>query len=66
MNDLEKLRHLLGHWIEHNAEHAEIYRNWAGKMASLGKGEIAAVLERLCEETRRLDGLFEEAKKKIG
>ena len=27
--DLEKLRVLLPHWIEHNAEHAGEFRTWA-------------------------------------
>ena len=27
--DLEKLRMLLPHWIEHNAEHAGEFRTWA-------------------------------------
>ena len=30
-NDVEKLRVLLPHWIEHNAEHAAEFRAWAEK-----------------------------------
>jgi hypothetical protein len=29
VTDLEKLRVLLPHWIEHNAEHAAEFRQWA-------------------------------------
>jgi hypothetical protein len=29
MDELEKLRVLLPHWIEHNGEHAEEFREWA-------------------------------------
>ena len=29
LTDLEKLRTLLPHWIEHNAEHAGEFRTWA-------------------------------------
>jgi hypothetical protein len=29
MNEVEKLRVLIPHWIEHNEEHAEEYRQWA-------------------------------------
>jgi hypothetical protein len=29
MNELEKLRVLIPHWIEHNEEHASEFRHWA-------------------------------------
>ena len=29
MDDLEKLRVLLPHWVEHNGEHAGEFRTWA-------------------------------------
>jgi hypothetical protein len=29
MNELEKLRVLIPHWIEHNEEHASEFRRWA-------------------------------------
>jgi hypothetical protein len=29
MEETEKLRVLLPHWIEHNGEHADEFRNWA-------------------------------------
>jgi hypothetical protein len=29
MNQVEKLRVLIPHWIEHNDEHAEEFRRWA-------------------------------------
>lgn len=31
MNELEKLRVLIPHWIEHNAEHGDEFRIWAEK-----------------------------------
>lgn len=30
MNEIEKLRILLPHWIEHNAEHLAEFERWAG------------------------------------
>lgn len=32
MNDLEKLKVLLPHWIEHNTEHADELRAWAERI----------------------------------
>lgn len=29
MNEVEKLRVLIPHWIEHNEEHASEFRHWA-------------------------------------
>ncbi|HET6514350.1 MAG TPA: hypothetical protein VFG09_04260 [Thermodesulfovibrionales bacterium] len=66
MKDLEKLGHLLHHWIEHNEEHAETYRAWAEKADSLGKKDLSAVLERLYHETKNLNTFLEEAKRKLG
>ena len=34
--DEDKLRILLPHWIEHNAEHAAEFRQWAGKARGAG------------------------------
>ena len=45
MNDLEKLKHLIGHWIEHEREHARAYEEWARKIQHLDGGtEIAFAL----------------------
>lgn len=65
MNDRERLKHLLHHWLEHNLEHAETYREWAAKTASSGNEELSKVLETLCDETKKLNRLVEEALKKI-
>jgi hypothetical protein len=46
---LEKLLVLLPHWIEHNSEHAEEFRNWAD-----GAGSAAGFLEQAA-------GLLEQA-----
>ena len=31
MNEIDKLRVLLPHWIAHNGEHADEFREWAGR-----------------------------------
>lgn len=42
MDELEKLRVLLPHWIEHNQEHAVEFREWAGQAGEAGTDIIAA------------------------
>ena len=47
MTDEEKLRVLLPHWIEHNAEHAAEFRRWSTTVdaAKVGIEEAAALVE---------------------
>jgi Asp-tRNA(Asn)/Glu-tRNA(Gln) amidotransferase B subunit len=61
MDDLDKLAKLLRHWMEHNDEHAETYREWARKTAQWGRDDVSTVLQRLHDETRKTRGIFEEA-----
>ena len=61
MDELEKLKILLPHWMEHNDKHAKTYKDWAAKMSSLGKEELSEALEAIYQESRKLRGLFQEA-----
>lgn len=42
MNEIEKLRVLLPHWIEHNEEHVAEFRQWAKRADEAGADIIAA------------------------
>ena len=64
--EIEKLRILIQHWMEHNHEHAETYIEWAEKALASGNMDIARMLKEIAEETRKIDALFERARKKIG
>jgi cobalt/nickel transport system ATP-binding protein len=61
MDEITKLHHLLGHWAEHNAEHAKTYRDWAKKADSLGRKELSGLLVRIAEETAAMDAHFQKA-----
>lgn len=57
MNDLEKLRHLIGYWIEHSREHAIAYEEWAKKIQHGDvRVEIASALR---EAAKKLYGSVE-------
>ena len=43
MNEVEKLRVLIPHWMEHNNEHAEEYRRWAEEAIEASVDLLAAV-----------------------
>ncbi|MFN3383972.1 MAG: hypothetical protein ACK401_03640 [Archaeoglobaceae archaeon] len=38
---MERFKKLLGHWIEHNEEHLEIYKRWANDLS----GEVSELLK---------------------
>lgn len=63
MNDIEKLRVLLPHWLEHNASHADDYRAWVERARAAGAdhvaGHLAAAVEKLEGVNRDLQGALE-------
>jgi cobalt/nickel transport system ATP-binding protein len=61
MDEITKLQHLLGHWAEHNSEHARTYREWARKADSLGRKELAGLLLKIADETVAMDSHFQKA-----
>jgi hypothetical protein len=50
MTDQSKLRALLPHWIEHNAEHAAEFRLWAEKARAAGQEEVAEEIDTAAKE----------------
>lgn len=61
MDEISKLNHLLGHWAEHNAEHAKTYQDWAKKAESLGRKDLAALLTTIADETVAMNIHFQKA-----
>jgi len=61
MDEISKLQHLLGHWTEHNIEHAKTYEDWSKKAGALGKKELAKALKKIAEQTMAMDSRFKEA-----
>jgi hypothetical protein len=46
MDNLEKLRIMLQHWIEHNKGHVEEFEKWQKLMDSEGKTSLASSISR--------------------
>ncbi len=65
MTELEKLKHLLEHWTEHNDAHVKTYSEWALKAESLGEKKISEILKEIAEESKKLEGLFKKALESI-
>lgn len=47
--ELARLRHLLPHWIEHNAEHAVTFRRSADRARELGLEAFAQDIEEAAQ-----------------
>jgi hypothetical protein len=47
MDDSEKIKHLIEHWIEHEEQHIAEYEEWAQKIGALedGSRKAAAILQ---------------------
>jgi len=61
MTEEEKLRVLIPHWIEHNLEHADEFRRWAGQA-----GDAASDLEAAAEALLRANQALTVALEKLG
>ena len=70
MTELEKLKHLLEHWIEHNEAHVKTYDEWAARLAELPElersdaekiRELSDILRQIADDSRGLDALFKKA-----
>lgn len=63
MEEITKIRNLIEYWMKHNEDHAESYMKWAAKAANAGNEDLSRILVKLYLESRRLNRLFDSAKK---
>ena len=66
MDELEKLRVMLPHWIEHNVGHGAEFSNWAVTLDSVGEAEIASLLKKAEAFLQDADTVLKEALQKAG
>ena len=66
MNDLEKLRVLLPHWIEHNSGHGKEFAKWAHLLHSAGDKDIADLLKKAEVSLQEADTALRKALDKSG
>lgn len=65
ITDMEKLKKLLEHWIEHNHEHAETYLKWAEKAKAFANSIITDMLKDIALDTYKTGELFERLKREF-
>ncbi|MCK4911639.1 MAG: hypothetical protein KAR83_08340 [Thermodesulfovibrionales bacterium] len=61
MDEKAKLKHLLGHWAEHNEDHAGNYLEWAGKAEAWGNAELAEILRDVASLEKQTAERFKKA-----
>jgi len=66
MTDIEKLRALLPHWIEHNQEHAAEFGRWADKANAAGHPEAADAIRRAAQEMSQSNEKLQAALDNLG
>ena len=66
MSDQDRVRALLPHWIEHNAEHAAEFRLWAEKVRAAGQEEAAEEIDTAAKELGWVNEALRAALDKLG
>ncbi len=66
MKQIEKLRVLLPHWMEHNDGHAVECRKWAEIARSEGEEQVAGHIDEAIKAMTRVNELLEEALSEAG
>ncbi|MFP4225100.1 MAG: hypothetical protein ACLFRF_00080 [Desulfobacterales bacterium] len=61
----EKLAKILDHWIKHNLDHAETYKDWAERARKANMAGVADLLKEAADLNITMNEKFEAAKKQI-
>lgn len=66
MNELDKLRALLPHWIEHNQEHAADYVRWAEMAEGAGHDSAGGRIRTAINLVTQANDALQEALDALG
>jgi len=61
----EKLLKILDHWIQHNRDDADTYKDWAGRAREANMPEVAELLEEEADMNFTMNEVFEKARAKV-
>ncbi len=64
--EVEKLRILLPHWIEHNQSHEAEFKKWAAAARHEGKEEVSTLIEQAVASMDSANHALTEALAKVG
>lgn len=66
MDDLDKIRVILPHWIEHNLGHGKEFAKWADVLVENGREDLAILLKKAEASLKDADSSLKEALQKTG
>lgn len=66
MNEVDKLRALLPHWLEHNEEHAVDFARWAATVEEAGQPEAATQIRSAIERMEQANEALRAALEALG
>jgi|YelNatPaOPRAMG01_1025707.scaffolds.fasta_scaffold13689_1 inorganic pyrophosphatase len=61
MEEMEKLKTILQHWIRHNESHFEEYKKWAEIASSAGLGNVSESILKAMELIKLANEEFQKA-----
>jgi hypothetical protein len=61
MEEMEKLKTILQHWIRHNESHFEEYKKWAEIASSAGLGNVSESILKAMEFIKLANEEFQKA-----
>ncbi len=61
----EKLIKLLDHWLKHNEDHSQTYKDWAEKAKDKNLEKVVVLIRDASDMTLEINKKFEEAIKLI-
>ena len=64
--ELEKLRILLPHWIEHSYSHQKEFEKWAETAQQEGEAAVAAEIKTALESLEKADNALKKALESLG
>jgi len=64
--DIEKLRLLLSHWLQHNESHGREYAKWAGVARQGGHTVATDCIEEVVALLAKADAAFTKALQSVG
>ena len=62
----DKLQVLVAHWIEHNAEHAAGFREWAQKAREADRSRVAEEIEAAAQKLDEANAALDVALRMLG
>ncbi len=66
MNDIDKFKVLLPHWIEHNKNHEKEFKKWLSIIENIDEKEAASLLKDALSSLENIDDVLARIADKLG